>query len=265
MSTLYLELFFKNVHRCALRNSFLCSRGLTEITRRAARLQFSRFSTSSCLTSKKRKMAKVVQTPSKLKEQIYDYFLVLDFEATCEENIKIHPQEIIEFPVVKINARTLQVDSTFHQYVQPRVHKQLTPFCTQLTGIIQDMVDGQPHLEDVLLSLDQWMLDNKLLDPEVKSLFVTCGDWDLKTMLPSQSEYFNLPVPKYFSEWLNIKKAFAEVTSTYPHGMMQMLQLLNIQHQGRHHSGIDDCKNIGNILIELLHRGYVGKPSWKKR
>ncbi|WAR23916.1 ERI3-like protein [Mya arenaria] len=206
MSTLYLELFFKNVHRCALRNSFLCSRGLTEITRRAARLQFSRFSTSSCLTSKKRKMAKVVQTPSKLKEQIYDYFLVLDFEATCEENIKIHPQ-----------------------------------------------------------SLDQWMLDNKLLDPEVKSLFVTCGDWDLKTMLPSQSEYFNLPVPKYFSEWLNIKKAFAEVTSTYPHGMMQMLQLLNIQHQGRHHSGIDDCKNIGNILIELLHRGYVGKPSWKKR
>jgi len=25
----------------------------------------------------------------------------------------------------------------------------------------------------------------------------------------------------------------------------------------------DDCKNIGNILAELIRKGYVGKPSWR--
>ncbi len=49
-----------------------------------------------------------------VKVQNYDYFLVLDFEATCDEERKTHPIEIIEFPVLKINARTFQCESTFH-------------------------------------------------------------------------------------------------------------------------------------------------------
>ena len=51
---------------------------------------------------------------SSLAKQKYDYFLVLDFEATCDENHQIHPNEIIEFPVLKINGRTLECESTFH-------------------------------------------------------------------------------------------------------------------------------------------------------
>jgi len=35
-----------------------------------------------------------------------------------------------------------------------------------------------------------------------------------------------------------ILQSFAEVTSTYPRGMMDMLENLRIPHQGRHHSGI---------------------------
>ncbi|XP_052257373.1 ERI1 exoribonuclease 3-like [Dreissena polymorpha] len=226
------------------------------------------FQTYSSLLAARKKMATqslTVERKSQIKEQYFDYFLILDFEATCKENEKIYPQEIIEFPVIKINAKTLQVESTFHQYVEPKVYKELTPFCTQLTGIIQDMVDGKPHLEETLQSFDKWMLDNKLLGADTKSLFVTCGDWDLKTMLPSQCSYFKIPVPKYFGQWLNIKKGFAEVTGSYPREMMGMLSSLQIPHQGRHHSGIDDCKNIGNILVELLHRGYVAKASCSNR
>ena len=44
----------------------------------------------------------------------------------------------------------MEIESTFHMYVQPIVHPQLTPFCTELTGIIQAMVDGQPSLQQVL-------------------------------------------------------------------------------------------------------------------
>jgi hypothetical protein len=34
--------------------------------------------------------------------------------------------------------------------------------------------------------------------------------------------------------------------------MMDMLKVLSIPHEGRHHSGIDDVHNIGNICIELI-------------
>jgi len=41
--------------------------------------------------------------------------------------------------VLKINAKTLELEATFHQYVQPRVHKQLSPFCTRVS-IVHDFV-----------------------------------------------------------------------------------------------------------------------------
>jgi len=33
-----------------------------------------------------------------------DYFVVIDFEATCEQNAVRYPHEIIEFPAVLVNA-----------------------------------------------------------------------------------------------------------------------------------------------------------------
>ena len=131
-----------------------------------------------------------------------DYYLVLDFEATCDERKQPKPQEIIEFPVLKVNARTFKTESVFHTYVLPTVNPILTPFCTEITGITQDMIAGKPSLAEVLRSLHAWMESNGLLDPRVSSCFVTCGDWDLKTMLPGQCKYFYIPVPDYFRRWM---------------------------------------------------------------
>ncbi|KAK9404339.1 ERI1 exoribonuclease 3 [Crotalus adamanteus] len=193
----------------------------------------------------------------------YHYFLVLDFEATCDKP-QIHPQEIIEFPILKLNGRTMEIESTFHMYVQPVVHPQLTPFCTELTGIIQAMVDGQPSLQQVLERVDEWMAKEGLLDPTVKSIFVTCGDWDLKVMLPGQCQYLGLPVADYFKQWINLKKAYSFAMGSWPkNGLLDMNKGLNLQHIGRPHSGIDDCKNIANIMKTLAHRGFIFKQTSK--
>lgn len=55
-------------------------------------------------------------------------------------------------------------------------------FClyVQLTGIVQDMVDGQPHLQQVLSQFDVWMREQGLL--QARTVFVTFGDWDLQKM-----------------------------------------------------------------------------------
>lgn len=194
-----------------------------------------------------------------VKEQPFDYFLVLDFEATCSrEKPPPHPQEIIEFPVLKVNGRSFQVESTFHQYVQPRVHRELSSFCTELTGIIQDMVDEQPFLEEVLEKFHQWMCSEGLLGPPEKRVaFVTFGDWDLQKMLPSQCSYFKIPVPEYLTSWINLKKAFVEATGHWPKTLPETLEYCRLEQVGRHHSGIDDCRNITSVLRWLAEKGHI--------
>lgn len=138
------------------------------------------------------------------------------------------------------------------------VHRKLTEFCTELTGITQEMVSGQPEIEQVLMMFDQWMEKEGLLRNDVRSIFVTCGDWDLFTMLPSQCKFFNLKCASYFNHWINIKRSFAKTTGSKGRtDMMEMLKILKIPHQGRHHSGIDDCRNISQILGDLARRGHV--------
>lgn len=196
--------------------------------------------------------------------QNLDFFLVLDFEATCERNTRIEPQEIIEFPVLKVNGKTFEVESKFHHYVQPKVHRQLTKFCTELTGITQDMVDGQPNLEETLKAFDDWMVAEGIVQPGVKSIFVTCGDWDLQKMLVKEAGRLGLDYKDYLKWWINIKKTFESVIGVYPKGdLIQMLQVLDLPLIGRHHSGIDDCVNIARILKSLAERECVFEANGK--
>ena len=181
-----------------------------------------------------------------------DFYLVLDFEATCDDKNPPSPQEIIEFPVVMLNARTMRTDSVFHTYVKPTVYPQLTPFCIRLTGITQEMLIGQPTLAEALDKFDDWYKTNGLLDPSVSSTFVTCGDWDLKTMLPNQCRHFKIHRPGYFDKWINIKKLFETSTGVKAKGMTFMLKHFDLELEGRHHSGIDDSKNIARILTKLV-------------
>ena len=67
----------------------------------------------------------------------YNYYCVLDFEATCDDVKRLSNQEIIEFPVVVVDAHTFEVTAEFHKYVRPVWNPVLTKFCTELTGILQ--------------------------------------------------------------------------------------------------------------------------------
>ncbi|XP_050740407.1 ERI1 exoribonuclease 3-like [Eriocheir sinensis] len=190
------------------------------------------------------------QTSDKmLTSQKYDYFLVLDFEATCDKGKRIKPQEIIEFPVLKVNAKTYQEESKFRQFVRPTHNPKLTDFCTELTKIQQEDVNKAKPFEEVFEDFKQWMENDVGLDKEF--LFVTCGNWDLQTMLPSQCTLCNIPVPYYCKTWLNIKKSYAIKKKEYVNGMLPMLEGLNLTHEGVLHSGLDDCRNIAKILKAL--------------
>lgn len=202
-------------------------------------------------------MAKPAGQP---KDQKFEYFLVMDFEANCQEGPRLDPQEVIEFPCLLVRATDFTLQDQFHEYIRPVGIPQLTHFCTQLTGITQDMVDDKDTFKDVLARFETWYSGHNL-SPETAT-FVTCGQWDLVDMLPKQCAYTGVPVPPMLDvgktgEFVNIKFSFQEETRKYAKGIKGMQQELGLTFDGHLHSGIDDCRNILLVLQALAKKGAV--------
>ncbi|CAI5449766.1 unnamed protein product [Caenorhabditis angaria] len=198
----------------------------------------------------------IFRKPSKKAMEIrqnFDYLLVLDFEATCEPGPIYPVQEIIEFPVVQLKTSNWQEIRRFHKYVKPSENPKISTFCTNLTGIIQEMIDGQENLEEVLKSFDDWIKED---DDLTNFAMVTCGDWDLKVALPLEAEYKQLEIPEYLKNWINVKKAYAEHTGHFARSMKHLLEIYQLKFEGRHHSGIDDVTNICEIVKCLGKSGH---------
>ena len=113
-----------------------------------------------------------------------------------------------------IDTATFQVVSTFHEYVKPVHHPKLDPFCAELTGITQGMVDEAPEFPEVWRRFQSWLKNETLIDGQgreagkTKFIFATCGDWDLKTMLPEQLglSLGMAESPPYMQKFVNVKK-----------------------------------------------------------
>ena len=159
----------------------------------------------------------------------FPFYVVLDFEATCSDNrseVPPHLQEIIEIPSVLIDARQHppRAVAEIQVYVRPVAIPQLTKFCTELTGITQQVVEEQGVLFDEGFRLHVEWLRKHGLDPdrpEQKFAIVTCGNWDLKSMLPRQLQMQSrrgskqCKAPRCYQRWVNIKDACVRLPCTH--------------------------------------------------
>lgn len=200
--------------------------------------------------------------------QKFKHLLVIDFEATCgAKGSEPKPQEIIEFPCALLNTnKGFEIEAIFHEYVRPVHNPMLTRFCTELTGITQDMVDTEDDFATVFNKFNNWLVDQGMiacnkdnLDEENTNFtFVTCGDWDLKYMLPNQCDTSNIQMPRYFRKWINVKRTYAtSAGGNFPRSLQVLLSKLNLTFEGRQHSGIDDVKNIAKIVKVLAKERFV--------
>lgn len=184
------------------------------------------------------------------------YLCVLDFEATCHENVIKPTQEIIEFPSVlyKLSDSKIEFISEFSRYVKPVLENKLSLFCTKLTGISTDKVENAEPIEKVYKDHFEWLTSNTEHNQEV--YIVTCGSWDLSVMLPKEISNKKLPIYSVYKRYINIKDEFERFYKKKAGGMVGMLDHLNIKLEGRHHSGIDDTRNISKILVKMIEDGH---------
>ena len=201
----------------------------------------------------------MTSTASPAAQPQFTHYLVLDFEATCERNDPTQSSwsEIIEWPCVLLDAKTLQPVAEFHAYVRPTGRSRLTAFCTELTGITQAQVDAAEPIAAVVKRFAKWLPTTLGTNDLSGVLPVTCGEPDLSSMLPRECARKSLQVPPVLSRYCNIKRPFGEHMQCKPGGMTRMLRTLGLRLEGRHHSGIDDTRNIARILAALAGRGAI--------
>eukprot|EP01060_Flectonema_neradi_P019707 TRINITY_DN26_c4_g1_i1.p1 TRINITY_DN26_c4_g1~~TRINITY_DN26_c4_g1_i1.p1 ORF type:complete len:644 (+),score=60.02 TRINITY_DN26_c4_g1_i1:73-2004(+) len=201
---------------------------------------------------------------SKKVTQPYRYYLVLDFEATCEDGNYSWPHEIIEIPVVVVDSEKMEIVGKWQTYVKPVINPKLTEFCTKLTGITQETVDKAPVLKDAMLQLDKWLKQSFGADFDKPDTFTfaTDGPWDFRDFYWKHSITHQKAISPtqhpYFKRWINIRtlhrRSFKNRSDS---NVTNMLKDLNLVFEGRPHSGIDDAHNIAKILIGSMKRGSV--------
>nr|GMD65383.1 3'-5' exoribonuclease 1-like [Ipomoea batatas] len=137
------------------------------------------------------------QYPREFQFQDFQYFVVIDFEATCNKEKNPHPQEIIEFPSVIVSSMSGQLEACFQTYVRPTCNQLLSDFCKDLTGIEQIQVDRGVTLTEALLRHDKWLEKKGIKNSNFA--VVTWSNWDCRVILESECRYKKIRKPPYFN------------------------------------------------------------------
>ncbi|TVU10695.1 hypothetical protein EJB05_44239, partial [Eragrostis curvula] len=225
----------------------------------------------------------------KVKGQKVDYFLILDLEGKVE---------ILEFPVVMIDAQSMEFVDSFHRFVRPtamseqRIKEYIEGKYGKFGVDRQDYQQGIDYqgvlakagskmcnvvwhdtaipFKEVLQEFEDWMGNHNLWSKEQggslnSAAFVTCGNWDLKTKVPEQCRVSKMKLPTYFMEWINLKDIYLNFYNRRATGMMTMMRQLEMPIVGSHHLGIDDSKNIARVVQRMLADGAVIKITAKRQ
>jgi inhibitor of KinA sporulation pathway (predicted exonuclease) len=138
-------------------------------------------------------------------------------EVTCEGSIHILPSQV-----------------------------EISPFCTELTGITFDDLEYAETLQEALPALTA----NLLADQRV---FASYGDFD-RLQFERECEEKGIVYP-FGRRHLNVKTLLAmKMGWSKELGMAEAMHKLGIEQLGRHHSAADDSFNIARLLKFALGR-----------
>lgn len=176
--------------------------------------------------------------------------LFVDVEATCWQPRSSQPKnqcsEIIEVGVTILNSNTLKIGPSVSMLVRPD-YSQVSPFCTELTTITQEMLEGQ----GIPFSEACYRLRTEFNSPE--QLWVSWGDYD-REMFFKDSLRKGVEYP-FGKRHLNLKIFFGLLHgSVKGPGVSKALHRLGLEFEGTQHRGVDDSFNTARIYVELIKK-----------
>ncbi|MGX9416248.1 exonuclease domain-containing protein [Vibrio sp. WJH972] len=174
----------------------------------------------------------------------HNRIVCFDLEMCCWNTDGVGTSgEIIEIGLAEIDVEKGEIMKRAQYYVKPE-HDEISPFCTELTGITRRTIEKQGRtLEQVLKSMIKnfggsnkiyaaWGRDDLILQQECESKGLT---------MPFK-EYINLATLYRIQHRLKDKRI----------GHRDAQEKLGIEWEGRQHSGYVDAHNLAKIALEML-------------
>ncbi|WP_412548948.1 3'-5' exonuclease [Ralstonia pseudosolanacearum] len=177
--------------------------------------------------------------------------LVVDLEATCDQNAPAFDMETIEVGAVWVAADGAVLDR-FQAFARPVVNPTLAPFCSTLTGIHQSDVDSAPPFPAMAETLRAFVARHR----QPGSTWASWGAWDHK-QLERDSMRHGITPPIDLPH-VNAKRLFSKARRIGKEvGMAKACELVGLQIEGTHHRALDDALNVARLLLWVLREEGV--------
>jgi len=183
-------------------------------------------------------------------------YIVVDLEATCEENNRKFDNEVIEIGAVKYVRRVFDgpltgPTSEFSEFVRPVVNPKLSDFCTSLTSIKQEDVDKARFFPRVYNDFIEWCQEGA-----DDFWLISWGQYDKNQLIKDCARHMMSDID--LANHVNIKREFARIHELSPNkariGVSKALFKTGLRFEGVQHRGIDDSRNIGRIFEIIFDR-----------
>jgi inhibitor of KinA sporulation pathway (predicted exonuclease) len=177
--------------------------------------------------------------------QKLDQILVIDVEATCWQGDSPPGQdrEIIEIGLCILDVAKLQRGDNPSILVRP-VHSTVSDYCTRLTTLTQEEVEGGISLREACDTLRRNYHSRE-------RLWASYGDYDRK-QFERECKAHGIEYP-FGDGHINVKSLFAVVrhlSGEVP--LDKAMAMAGFPLQGTHHRGADDAWNIARLLADIL-------------
>ncbi|UXI03518.1 3'-5' exonuclease [Photobacterium sp. TY1-4] len=174
----------------------------------------------------------------------FNRIVCFDLEMCCwNDGRESRTGEIIEIGVAELDLVTGQIVRRAQHFVKPE-HDEVSPFCTELTGIKPDVIakNGKP-LATILKSVEQKFGGRH-------KIYAAWGRDD--AILRAECKAKDLKVP--FNEYLNLATLFRlqRHVSNKRCGLRAAMDMAGLEWEGRHHSGYVDAYNLARLAKTLF-------------
>ncbi|MFD2474042.1 exonuclease domain-containing protein [Amycolatopsis silviterrae] len=173
---------------------------------------------------------------------------VVDVEATCWEKQPPPGQvsEIIEIGLTVVDLRAGERVAKHRILVRP-ARSEVSPFCTELTGLTPAEVAGGLPFREACRTL-------AVRHRTAELSWASWGDYD-RNQFTRQCRHTGTEYP-FTGRHTNAKVAFTAAHGLRRRpGMAQALEVAGLPLEGRHHRGDDDAWNIAALVLDLVKRG----------
>lgn len=175
--------------------------------------------------------------------------LVLDLEATCWPG---RPPEGQLSDIIEIGMAIVRFDFDTENFYYARLDPEsifvkpgrsgISEFCTELTGITEEMVAGGLPFVDAMEALRKWK----------DTPWASWGDYD-RNKIERDCSDLGIKYPLAYTH-INVKTMWAVLNGYEPTSLAEAVKIEGYKFIGENHRGSDDALNIALLLRDMVQR-----------